>query len=271
MATLVVHVLRAPAGIHPASAIALSVARDLANARGATVTALAMGDAGDRDQNVATKCGMYGADQLLFVGPEDLERLKERVAPRKVFAPNTPEGRAFLAGFGIDQTDTTSHLVLRPMNAEDLGSAKGHLLHAGTLPWHALADVIEPDYGEHFASGTPVAWLATGDDASPATFYTLQDDPDLSEGALSPLGAQVITNDALGALDGGVLLCSRGGYDGATDALASRNRAVQLWIIDGSEPPLSPSTAAAADFVFAGPADVVVSALKEPQWREALG
>ena len=119
MASLVVHVLRAPASIHPASAVALCVARDFATRRGATVVALAMGDAGDGDQDVAAKCSRYGADQILFVGPEDLGRLQERVAPRRVFAPNTPEGRGFLAGLGVEEADTASLLVGRPVDAEE--------------------------------------------------------------------------------------------------------------------------------------------------------
>ena len=63
MASLIVHVLRAPAGIHPASAVALCVARDLATERGATGTALAMGDLnGDGYTDVAIGAGEAAHD-----------------------------------------------------------------------------------------------------------------------------------------------------------------------------------------------------------------
>ena len=271
MASLLVHVLRAPANIHPASAVALCVARDFATRRGATVVALAMGDAGDGDQDVAAKCSRYGADQILFVGPADLGRLQERVAPRRVFAPNTPEGRAFLAGLGVEDADTASLLVGRPVDAEALGESKGLLIHAGTLPWHALEDVVEPDYGEHFADGVPVPWGSASGDGAPASFYMLDDDPVLSTAELESLKVETIAATAIASLERGTLLCSAPGYRGASDAIATRHRAVRLCIIDASEPPLSPPTTAAADFVFAGPTDAVVTALKEPEWREALG
>ena len=67
------------------------------------------------------------------------------------------------------------------------------------------------------------------------------------------------------------LLCSPDGYDAAADAIATRNRAVHLCIVDEDDPPRSPPTSAAVDFVFAGSAHAVAKALKEPEWREALG
>jgi hypothetical protein len=230
-----------------------------------------MGDAGDRDNEVAAMCGRYGADQLLFVGPEDLERLKERVAPRRVFAPNTPEGQTLLAGLGIDDSETSTRLVERPMTREELGDTAGLLLHAGTLPWHDLEDVIDPDYGEHFASGTPVPWGAVASEELPPAWYVLEGDPELSPEALAPLEPETIDEASLQSLERGCLLCSARGYDAAADAIASRDRAVHLCIVDEEDPPRSPSTRAAVDFVFASSAHEVAKALKEPEWREALG
>ena len=216
-------------------------------------------------------CGRYGADQLLFVGPEDLERLKERVAPRRVFVPNTPQGQTSLAKRGIDDSQPRALLVERPMTVEALGDSTGLLLHAGTLPWHNLEDVIDPDYGENFASGTPVPWGAVASEELPGTWYVLEGDPGLSSEALAPLEPQPLDGASLESLERGCLLCSPDGYDAAADAIATRNRAVHLCIVDEDDPPRSPPTSAAVDFVFAGSADAVAKALKEPEWREALG
>ena len=207
MASLIVHVLRAPAGIHPASAVALCVARDLATQRGAAVTALAMGDAGDRDHEVTAMCGRYGADQLLFVGPEDLERLKERVAPRRVFVPNTPEGKTFLANLGIDDSETSALLVERPMTVEALGDSTGLLLHAGTLPWHNLEDVIDPDYGENFARIQTVR--------APEARRAMTKDPTLGLAARSVgnhdknIGTAMIVSNRLAYVNNTAGLCDR--------------------------------------------------------------
>ncbi|MGB1700411.1 MAG: hypothetical protein ACPHRO_10680 [Nannocystaceae bacterium] len=271
MATLIVHVLRAPAGIHPASAISLCVARDLATRRGATVTALAMGDAGDGDQDVAGQCSRYGADQLLFVGPDDLPHLMSRIAPRKVFVPNTPEGETFLRRLGIEEPATTTLHVSAPTTLDDIEDAKGVLVHAGTLPWHALDDVVEPDYGEHFADGSPVPWSAAGVGARKGNFFVLEGDPDCAPDVLPNLNVEAVSVSALPSLDGGALLCSRRGFDADADAIASRNRALQLCVIDPEVPPRALPTTAAADFVFAGPVEDVAEALKEPVWREAMG
>ena len=64
MAHILVYAQRTPQGIHPASAAALCLARDIASDRGATITAVCPGDAGRADQFVIGAVSRYGADLL---------------------------------------------------------------------------------------------------------------------------------------------------------------------------------------------------------------
>ena len=94
MAHILVYVQRTPHGIHPASAVALCLARDLGSDFGATITAVCPGDAGKANYKVSRAAGRFGADNLLFAGPTGLGTLQKRLNPGLVLTPWTAEGVA---------------------------------------------------------------------------------------------------------------------------------------------------------------------------------
>lgn len=271
MATLVVHVLRSSSGIHPGSAVALCVARDLANLRGAAVTALAMGDAGDRDHEVARQCAVFGADQLLFVGPPDLPLLAQRLRPRKFFAPQTPEGARFLEQFGVAERGTVGELrVDGRYSVERVPEDVACRVEAGVLPWYDLGDTLEPDYGGAFADGAPVAWLSDPESADNARIYHLSSDDALPSSLRDELGCEGVAVDALSELRDAVLLCTRATLDAQRPAVEDRHRSVRLFVLDpGGDAQLLP-VSLAADVHLCGPEAAVFNALKEPAWRASL-
>ena len=71
MAHIVVYLQRTPHGLHPASAVGLCWARDIASERGATVTAVCPGDAGefDRATLAALRHRLPGAGHRRGPGP----------------------------------------------------------------------------------------------------------------------------------------------------------------------------------------------------------
>jgi hypothetical protein len=142
MAHLLVHLQRTSLGLHPASAAGLCLARDFADARGATVTALCAGDGKRLDEGIARAAGRFGADVLMFCGPEGLEEMAERLQPVHVLAPWTPEGLAALQGLPGGPAIPRWIDKERPRLEADSVSA----IVSGALPWHHFDQVLEPEF-----------------------------------------------------------------------------------------------------------------------------
>lgn len=273
MATVVVFVLRDRTGIHPASAVSLCVARDLADRRGATVTALAMGDAGDLDHIVTREVARKGADQLVFVGPADLTSFAHRVVPRKVLVPNTPEGLDVLERLGLDVGETASLVVATAQEAKTATERRetGLLVTAGTLPWHDCPDAIEPDYGGAFEEGIPCPWVTGAPQAeSGGRLVALDHDAGLDASALAELGVESVSADAIADLHDATLLASPAAVADHGETLRARHRSLKLVLIDAHAPPAGPAPDLAVDFALVGPSARVLGALKETSWRAAL-
>lgn len=273
MATVVVFVLRDRTGIHPASAVSLCVARDLADRRGAAVTALAMGDAGDLDHVVTREVARRGADQLLFVGPADLTSLAHRVVPRKVLVPNTPEGRDVLDRLGLDVSETASLVVATAQQSETAGTLRevGLLVTAGTLPWHDCPDAIEPDYGGAFEEGIPCPWVTeAGEMESPRRLVALEHDTGLDASAMTELGVETVTAEVIADLHDATLIASPAAVADHDATLRARHRSLKLVLVDAHPPPAGPAPELAVDFALVGPSARVLGALKETSWRAAL-
>ena len=133
MAHILVYVQRTPHGIHPASSLALCLARDLGSEFGATVTAICRGDAGKANYKVSRAAGRFGADNLLFAGLSGLDTLQERLNPGLILVPWTDEGIGLAEQ--LASGPATPHWLHEPQpewNSEELVSG----IIAGALPWY---------------------------------------------------------------------------------------------------------------------------------------
>ena len=143
MAHVVVYLQRTTRGLHPGSAVALCLAREVGDARGASVLSLCLGDAGAFDDRLIVEASRSGTDQVVFLGPEGIQKLFRRLAPRHVLAPYTREAGSVLAQAGIGP------MVGRwvdgpPARIDKLEPVIGVV--AGTLPWQQAPMQIEPEY-----------------------------------------------------------------------------------------------------------------------------
>lgn len=143
MATLLVLVEASPFGIHPASALGLCVARDLASARGATVVASCEANNPQADASVLREVTRRGADRMVFCNVEQLQSLMPAMAPKCALAPATPSSRQKL--LELAGSELTIAWVQGP--AEPPGELNGAIaLLAGTLPWYDLQAEVIPEY-----------------------------------------------------------------------------------------------------------------------------
>lgn len=143
MATLVVYVEASSQGIHPASALALCVARDLASGRGATVIAATKPVSAQRDALVLHEASRRGADRIMFCSAEQLRPLMLSMAPQCLLGPATPTGRMLMNELW-DQEHTIAWVQGPAEPPADLQGALAVI--AGALPWHDLEAKIIPEY-----------------------------------------------------------------------------------------------------------------------------
>src|SRR5690606_18306161 len=167
MAHVVVYLQRTTRGLHPGSMIALCIAREVADARGASVTSLCLGDAGAFDDRLIVEASRAGADQIVFLGPEGVQKLFRRLAPRHVFAPYTREAGSVLAQAGIGPM-VGRWIGGPPGNPQRLEPVIGTI--AGPLPWQQSPRQLEPGWAaEGTQAGLPV-WRSAA--AAQATTLT---------------------------------------------------------------------------------------------------
>jgi hypothetical protein len=200
MAHVVVYLQRTTRGLHPGSMAALCLAREVGDARGASVLSLCLGDAGPFDDRLIVEASRAGADQIVFLGPEGIQKLFRRLAPRHVFAPYTREAGSVLAQAGIGPM-VGRWIGGPPSNPLKIETVVGTV--AGTLPWQHAPMQIEPEYEADVTQVELPDWLvAAAEQATnltttaeqPPLLYVVADgnlDPE-TNAALTSLGAYAI-------------------------------------------------------------------------------
>ncbi len=274
MAHILVHLQRTPHGLHPASAVALCLARDVGSDRGATVTGVVVGDAGPTDEGVATAAGRFGCDQVMVGGPGILGDLYRRLHPVHVLTPWTPEGQA-----------TTAELPSGPAvprwvdkRHPDFGGVDAITgVIAGVWPWHRFPTPLEPEYAGDVAAAEIPNWARKLSAALPA-FGGLAAGPiryvappDLSHAAqtqLLNLGAEKIGFDDISAGLTGTLLWMDAGLSGIPESIAARDPASSVVLLPGPQGSVQ-ETWSRADWVLPGAWPEILAQLQEAPWRRA--
>ncbi len=279
MAHILVYLQRTPLGLHPASAVALCLARDIASERGATVTAVSAGDAGELDRAIVSAAGRHGADSIVFCGPGGIERLEQRLAPVHVLVPWTVEGAAAVAGL------TSGPVVARWLDERrpTWGSPDAITgIVAGVLPWHDLDEQLEAEYqGDvdqvpmpRWVSEVPVPVGAGGTDrliiGVPEFGFVAPDAIDHELRAkLAATGAKPATPRDIQTATGGSFLWLSPGAGPLPEGLSHRGPAVRLVLMPGPDGTFD-ATWALADWVLPGAWPQVLTALQTMPWRRAL-
>lgn len=279
MAHILVYLQRTPMGMHPASAVALCVARDLGSERGATVTGVCAGDAGPLDRAMVSGAARFGADVVVFCGPGGLERLDERLRPVHVLTPFTSEGLAAVQGLPSGPVVPRWVDARRPAwGAPDAVSG----IIAGVLPWHDLDESLEAEYQGDVERVPMPAWVhdvkvpvgpggtepLAIEDAELSYVAPEGIDADL-RAKLTALAAQPVTPADVVASTSGTTLWLEPGAGPLPDALAQRGPAARIVLMPGPDGTFDASWAL-ADWVLPGPWPRVLSDLSGAAWRRAL-
>jgi len=270
MANVLVYLQRSPHGIHPASMVATCVARDLASARGATVTGLCLGDGGNFDEHVVAKVSRAGADVVVFTGANGLRQLYDRLRPRFVLIPWTHDANAAVEAANLGPA--VPRWVGGPQDDPD---ALDHVtaMVAGALPWHTMPDVLDPEYGDEVGNVEMPAWLAAAQGQlhrDERVTYVAPPDLDGSlRDALARFGAEPVAPDYAERHVSGTLLWLDAGPNGLPTALGNRPEHARVIMMPGpaGEPNDSWSI---SDWVLPGDWAGVIQRLETEDWRKAL-
>ncbi len=272
MAHLLVYLQRTPYGLHPASAVGVCLARDLASRWGATVTAIAMGDGGDADTAITNRASACGADIVHYVGEGGFRRSLERLRPRHVLLPWTSEAISIAEEAGLSAPQPRWVRGSQPDEELDEVTA----IVAGGLPWHDFETRLEAEYeGEVASIGLPV-WmsspipLSTSGNERPLYFVGPSDLDDAVNNGLAELGARRITPDEAAQLpNASTLLWMDAGPNGLPQPIAERPPHIRVVLLPGAS--AQPGAAwGEAEFVLVGEWSLVVRELLSPVWRAAL-
>lgn len=280
MAHILVYLQRTPQGLHPASAVALCFARDLGSDRGATVTAVCAGDAGELDRAMVGGAGRYGADTMVFCGPGGIERLQERLRPVHVLAPWTAEGIAAMQGVPTGPMVPRWVDDRRPSwGAPDAVSG----IVAGTLPWHDFDEQLEAEYQGDVDRVPMPSWVKDAAvPLSPAgTERLVLAQPEIGfvapptidaelRAKLTAVGAKSATVDEVVHSQTGSWLWLHAGAGPLPELLSRRGPGSRVVLLPGDNGNFDPSWAL-ADWVLPGAWPKVLGMLGSPGWRRALG
>jgi hypothetical protein len=272
MAHIVVYLQRTPHGLHPASAVGLCWARDLASERGASLTAVCPGDAGALDRATLSAAARFGADVVLFCGPHGLDHLQERLNPVHVLVPWTAEGVAAASG-----------LPGGPVMPRFIGSSSPPYasadavtgIVAGVLPWHRLDVELEAEY-EGDVDDVPLPpWIEVevAHRGSPPVFqlgaegqigYVAPGPVDkLVERRLRALGADPATWDDVFSANSGTYVCLVPAAGPVPQDLAGRGPGSRVIMLPGPRCRVDTSWSF-VDWVFQGSWPEVIAALITP-------
>lgn len=268
MAHILVYAQRTPQGIHPASATALCLARDIASDRGATITAVCPGDAGRADQFVIGAVSRYGADLLAFCGPAGLRPLQDRLRPLVVFLPHTDEGLAAADGLAGGPLETT---WLQDPSIEWDNLAAVTSIVAGTLPWYDLPTIIDAEYDNEASHVELPQWVQKLDaqfGRGALRFFAGADlDPGL-RAALGALGAKAVGPEYLEHHENGTLLWLSNASP-LPEVLRDRTVGARVMYFPGPGAQADASWAL-ADWVIPGPWNEAIKELHSDLWKPAL-
>lgn len=270
MAHVLVYLQRSPRGLHPASSVALCVARDIGSTRGASVLGICPGDAGPFDDHMVAAAGKAGADQVIFVGPSGLRALVDRLRPKHVLMPWTPEAGAAAESSALDAP--TPAWIGGPV--DDISAFRRNMyIVAGSLPWHHMPGGIEAEFEGQVDQSVLPDWIAATGGApqsSPGLYYVgPQDLDDNVRAGLANIGAQPVAPDYAMQHQGGTLLWLDAGPTGLPEALATRSPAARVIALPGPLTEMHTSWTM-ADWVIPGPWDAAVHQLSADHWRAAL-
>jgi len=275
MAHVLVYLQRTPQGLHPGSAVALCLARDIGTEQGATVTALCSGDAGGRDAGIVRAAGRFGADIILFSGPHGMEHLQQRLQPVHVLAPWTPEGLAAMQG--LPGGHATPRWLDDPSRVPASSDAITGVI-PGTLPWYDLDTKLEPEY-EGDVGDVPLAPWVKREIATTPVFCAIPEGPlrcvipadtdPAVHGPVRALGAETVTHDYAGSHSEGTLLWLDAGPNGLPDELSRRDPAARVILLPGAMADFHASWAL-ADWVIPGHWPDALRELQGGLWRTEL-
>lgn len=270
MAHVLVYLQRSPRGIHPASALALCVARDLGSQRGASVFALCPGDGGAFDDHVVAAAGRAGADQVVFVGPHGLQTMVERMRPKHLLTPWTVEADQAVQSAGLDRA--TPAWVGGPVPDISMFTRVVGIV-AGTLPWHQLPSAIEAEFEGQVDQAPVPAWVSGSGGQphhDPSLYYVAPADLDPNVRAqLEALGARAVGPDYAAQHQSGTLLWLDAGPGGLPEALAHRPPTASVIALPGQLTEIHASWSV-ADWVIPGPWEQAAQTLAADYWRAAL-
>lgn len=269
MAHILVYAQRTPQGIHPASATALCLARDIGSERGATVTAVCPGDAGRADQFVIGAVSRYGADLLTFLGPAGMRPLYERLRPLLIFVPYTEEGLAAAEVIGAGEPEP---LWLHDPEVEWDRLASVTALVTGVLPWYELPAIIDAEYDNEASLVDLPEWVAKIDQHTgrgPLRFFA---DPDLdavTRATLGSLGAKQVGPEYLEQHTNGTLLWLSKAEAGLPEALVQRGPGARVMLFPGADAEVHPSWMR-ADWIVPGAWPEAVKQLHSDLWKPVI-
>lgn len=281
MAHVVVYLQRTTRGLHPGSAAALCLAREVGDARGATVLSLCLGDAGAFDDRLLVEAARCGTDQVVFLGPEGIAKLFRRLTPRHVFAPYTREAGSVLAQAGIGPM-VGRRIDGPPSNLTKLEPVIGVV--AGCLPWQQTPMQIEPEYEADVTQVELPEWLVAAAEqavdltttAEPPPLMYLEPNPGSLDAetkvALDVLGAFPVTADAYANYQHGTLLWFDTRGEGLPLGLVERAPGLRVILLSGEREVVGPIDASwgMADFVLAGKWASVVRDFNRAAWKSAF-
>ncbi len=278
MAHILVYLQRTPLGLHPGSAVAACIARQVASERGAAVLGLCPGLSDAWDVAMERAAGRFGCDRLLFVGPREVVDLVERLRPVHVLVPWTTEGLAAAAGTGLGTP------VPRIVDAP--GPGDGPLdavtaVAAGVLPWIDLPTRLEGEYTADAGMVGLPAWLAEPPPAPPPDFVPLAGSPFrvAVSGASSPrlgalaasLGAEAIDPAAAGPFDAGTLVWVERSPAPLPPVMDDRGARTSVVVVAPASSPHGRDDYRFADWVFRQEPEACLERLARPPWTTPSG
>lgn len=278
MAHVVVYLQRTTRGLHPGSVVALCLARDVADVRGASVLSLCLGDAGAFDDRLIVEASRSGTDQIVFLGPEGIQKLFRRLSPRHVFAPYTREAGSVLAQAGIGPM-VGRWIDGPPADPAKLEPVIGTV--AGALSWGSRPLMIEPEYEADVTQVVLPDWLVEAAEHAVDLTTTAEQPPllyldtaldDATKAVLDSIGAYAVTAEDYGNYDEGTLLWFDASGDGLPLTLVERSPGLRVILLTGEREvsgPIDPSWGM-ADFVLPGKWAEIVRGFNGTAWKAAF-
>lgn len=278
MAHVVVYLQRTTRGLHPGSVVALCMAREVADARGASVLSLCLGDAGAFDDRIIVEASRNGTDQVVFLGPEGIRKMVERLSPRHVFAPYTRKSGSILAQAGIGPM-VGRWISTAPESTAKLEPVVGVV--AGGLSWKQAPLQIEPEYAPDvtqveledwlLAAAEQAADLSTTVEQPPLIYLDAELDAD-TKAALEELGAYAVSADDYPKYDEATLLWFDVDGEGLPLSLVECSPGLRVVLLVGEREISGPvdSSWGMADFVLPGKWADVVRAFNGTAWKSAF-